>query len=545
MGVVVLRTNAGVDVGIGHLVRCVNLARELLAQGQQCLFVVDYLEPGILPFLGDIEVAQLYDARQNDLAEEQDAALLIELLARRAIAADCWVVVDEYRLGQVWEGVFAQAGHRVMAIDDLLRSHCCELLVDFRWRGPETADSYETLLPSGSRRLLGPSYVPLLPEYKDHMSGAQRQRGEGPFVIMIGSGGGSGNLSLTMALIEGLLASEWPGARGIAIYVVIGPLSGHQETLLDCCASHPEITPLQGLTNMYPSLCETDLYIGAAGGILYQLLVHQIPALTFSISQNQESEIPHLEDIGHFFHCNAVIKADILEIVAFAVTICSSYDRIRALIERARVPIDGLGALRIVQAMGMLAQGADGPPALPPASSPGIAAREYLSPPYVMRSVSDDDVNHYLFSRNLDANRQNMTVTERITQFSHYLWWFTYNKRDSFVLLRGDTPCLYIWHQLISSPEGDYLVGGWFVCAPEVGLGESLLALKWQLDHCDRRYQAVSWLGVISKNNKFVKLLNDYVGFTELAQDHPTSAVLKEVFPKASSEEFYFVTRKV
>lgn len=527
---IIFRTNAGQATGLGHLIRSINLARELTLRGVTILFVLDTIEPGIKPFLQGLECTYLYDAPHSTLDSLFDANSFIELISE---CSPEWVILDDYRLGESWETQVKQRGLSICVIDDLLRPHNCELLIDVRWRGESTQCSYDELVSESTRRLLGPEYALLSPAYQ--AAGAKKQGL--PFTLMLGSGG-AGALEQLASILDEILDCQSGLAESIRLLVVVGPLSSHAETFVARYQSQENVIFLTGLTELYPYLCQTNFYIGAAGSILYQLKALHIPALTFSLSESQRTELPLLEDIGHYFHIENWTPADIGRLPSFLGVLIRHRERIRALSDDPLISIDALGACRVSDVLCGQRYEAESPQ-----KTTTEEVLEHLSDSHALRPVLDADINHYLTSRNLKGNRQNMIEDQEITRLDHYAWWFD-ARRESFLMNRDENPCLYIWHEIKHYQADDFLIGGWFICEENAAFQDALLALSWQLKYCDQTYPDTPWIAVIQRENRFVKLLSDYVGFQEVMPDHPYGTVIASIFQNADHDQFYFMTRE-
>lgn len=532
MSTIVFRTNAGQNTGLGHVVRCAHLARELTQNGATCLFVLDYIEDGIAPFVSDLNVRTLYDKPQDQLDPHIDS--------RRfdAIAKEHnpdWVVVDDYRLAEEWETPLRESGCKVCVIDDLLRPHQCDLLIDPKWRGDDTQSRYDALTPPTALKLLGPDYAMLSTHFKNE---PPQQNPDTPFTIMIGLGGG-GDLSQCERIIDGLLTHQTDFGRAVHLSPVLGPLSTDTASFVQRYETNASVTPIVGETELYPHLCQTDFYIGAAGGVLYQLMALNIPALTFPLSESQHTDLRQLEDIGHFFHLEKWSETDIEKLPNFIRTVIDHYPRVQQMCRTAKVAVDGFGAHRIAQALLGLDRNQ---PRTTPHSPPHFEEDTELTAHHRIRSVCDQDINHYLISRNLDANCQNMISPDRISFIDHYSWWFN-AKRASFLLTKDGTPSLYIWHEVKRYKDQDYLIGGWFVCGELAGFQDVMLALNWQLEHCDGHAPGIPWIAVIHRQNNYVRLLNKYLGFLDVEPDTPYGDAISEIFNGAAVNDFYFVSR--
>ena len=81
-------------------------------------------------------------------------------------------------------------------------------------------------------------------------------------------------------------------------------------------------------------------------------------------------------------------------------------------------------------------------------------------------------------------------------------------------------------------------------CTDETGFQDALVALNWQLEQCDRDHPGLPWIAVIHRENKYVKLLNDYVGFQEINEDHPYFDATARAFKGAPPEDFFYVIRE-
>src|SRR5271156_3568060 len=111
--------DAGPEVGGGHVMRCLTLARALAARGAECAFVESLSATPILRRFGWPPQTLLAMTDAPDLAGLVSYA---QDLADR-ISADV-VVMDHYGAGAGEEGRFRIDRRRVVAIDDLAdRSH--------------------------------------------------------------------------------------------------------------------------------------------------------------------------------------------------------------------------------------------------------------------------------------------------------------------------------------------------------------------------------------------------------------------------------------
>jgi UDP-2,4-diacetamido-2,4,6-trideoxy-beta-L-altropyranose hydrolase len=534
---IVFRVNAGQGSGVGHLARCCSLATQLQTLGHECIFLLARFDVSVLPFLDGFDYRYLYNDYNDEelihLATDKgwalDAKLTINFLKGQSVD---WLIVDDYSLGKEWEAEVIGLKIKLLVIDDLCREHICDALLDMRWRGEQTSEAYDNLIPTIADRLIGPQYALLANQYQQKKVIASSHTN---FTVLVGVGGGSDSL-ISIEIISALL--QLTQSSNYIIKPILGPFTENKQQLLNKYSDHPNIKPIVDCYDLYPHLIECDLYVGAAGGVLYQLLALNKPAITFSLAPNQQTSLVDLEGIGHYFHCDSGFDVD--QLAALVATISAHYSRVKKMDSKA-INIDGLGVSRVVEYM--LGGKPSALRAFIKPEQDGDIAYEKLNEDYSIRAVVDADINHYLDSRNLPANAQNMIESKLIERLGHYAWWFN-TERDSFLLEKNKQTNIYIWHQVQQYKNRQFLIGGWFVCQENTSFQDALLALNWQLEHCDKHWPNLPWIAVIHRKNRYVKLMNDYLGFKEVPAEHEYFDASGSIFARASIDDFYYVMRE-
>lgn len=537
----VIRTAASPDTGIGHVIRMSHLARALTEHGQSVLLLLTAPYPAVAPYLDDLEVDYLYpewiglpeeELGDSPAAQRADARRCLQRIAGRAVDR---VILDSYRLGIHWEREVASVGLPLTAFDDLGdRAHVVGMIVDARWAGRDaTPKRYEGLVPANARRLLGPAYAVLHPGYAEpHV----KPPGSTPNILF--SLGGGGDLSLVTDVIEQVLAKvpdDW------TLTAVVGPLAYHGEKLRELGRADRRLQLLEAPHQLLDAYRETSLFVGALGTSLYELSALKVPALTFSLATNQENATAELEALGHYLHLPRAEFEQAGRVAVLIPTLVDNLDRLGALRDTATVCVDGHGAERVVRAL--MADDADESTPDHAADSSIVPGEERLSDNLGIRPVIDRDINHYRESRNLAKNRQNMTITEEIPRVEHYRWWFE-TSRESFLLSEHGKPQLYIWHQAAPFEGREYLIGGWFVCDESVSFDRAAVALEWQLKHTAKTHPDATWIAVINKENRYVNLLNRYMGFSVVEPASAEHSAIQHFFGKADPEHFNYVKFK-
>ncbi|WP_411976620.1 UDP-2,4-diacetamido-2,4,6-trideoxy-beta-L-altropyranose hydrolase [Sulfitobacter faviae] len=305
---VVFRADASVAIGTGHVMRCLTLANALRARGMSCQFVTRNL-PGHLGAL---------------IAERGFAVTLLEVpsgptpsgppdhaawagvdwqhdLAETQAAIDWadWLIVDHYAFDARWHAGLADSVKRVMVIDDLAdRPHAAALLLDQNL-GREAQD-YSGLLAGGCRRLIGPRYALLRPEFASNREAALERRGTSRLSNLMISMGGTDVADATSAVLRALAKADLPG--DLRISVVMGSRAPALERVRTLAASMPLPTRvLVDVRNMAGLMADADLAIGAGGGSTWERCCLGLPAIMVETAANQAGAVTAMEEVGAAF----------------------------------------------------------------------------------------------------------------------------------------------------------------------------------------------------------------------------------------------------
>ncbi|HWZ61723.1 MAG TPA: UDP-2,4-diacetamido-2,4,6-trideoxy-beta-L-altropyranose hydrolase [Steroidobacteraceae bacterium] len=277
---VVFRADASVRLGAGHVRRCLVLAAQLAARGGSVTFVCSEA-PGNM--LAQIEARGFTAASLPDGLDWLRDAQLTQAAISGTAAVPGWLVVDHYGLDARWETAVRTRGQHLMAIDDLAdRPHDCDLLLDQNLANPRHA-RYAQLLPATTRRLLGPRYALVAPEFARCRTAALVRRG-GQLQRVLISMGGSDPRNDTGTAVDGVHRSR---ASGAAVDVVIGAANPHRERLAAQCAGLAGCTVHVQTERMAELMSRADLAVTAGGSTTWERCVLGLPALAVAQSEDQ------------------------------------------------------------------------------------------------------------------------------------------------------------------------------------------------------------------------------------------------------------------
>ena len=337
---IAFRVDASTAIGLGHLKRCLSLARAINDLNGATIFVWqkhDYDCAGLLESCGQLHVSIAGngdDDFANDVRQTADAL---------SIFAPDWVVVDHYGLGEQWHDQVAKAlGCRIAAIDDLAdRNLGCNLLIDQNLN-PENAQRYRPKTRPGTKMLLGPRFALLDGSYAsaEHYTFNDNARSIGVFM----GGTDAGNHSIMV--LDAIDAIPFRGTVEIAS--TTGNLALHE--LKSRVSQRPLTTLSLDLPNLASFFCRHDLQIGSGGGAMWERCCIGAPTFALIVADNQNATVPILSDLGIVASLGDQ-PASLNAVAAALRHLINSPEARRALAENSKKIVDGLGAKRVAVAL--------------------------------------------------------------------------------------------------------------------------------------------------------------------------------------------------
>lgn len=357
---VALRVDASAAMGSGHLARCLTIAAGLRTAGAEVLFVTRP-HPGHL--LGRIEAlgfaCRLLSRPQGaaddprdpyaawrGVPETLDAEETAAALDSVGFIVPDWLVVDHYGLGRRWENALRPVVRRIFAIDDLERPHDCDLLLDQNYVGPVGESRYLGQVPGGCRRLLGPRYALLHPDFP-----ASRQRRlphDGAVRGVLVFFGGTDPTDETGKVLDVLTAAEF---AHLVVEVVLGPNHPRPERVRAQSAARANVTLHESLPSLAAALSRVDIAFGAGGATTWERLCLGVPTLMTCIADNQRPAAVALHEAGvvtWIGDAGSVTAGDYAEALRSAL---GDPQRLREQSIAGRVLVDGEGCGRVISPM--------------------------------------------------------------------------------------------------------------------------------------------------------------------------------------------------
>lgn len=354
---VVFRVDASVEMGLGHLTRCLTLADALAADGARSCFLMRSHASG-LAYLAEGRghaVRLLSDPLVRPAGTDDDGGPYAHWLptnwqqdadqtrsALAEIGAAEWLIVDHYALDARWEKACRRDGMRILAVDDLAdRDHDCEILLDQNLvQGMETR--YRGRVPAASVQLLGPGYALLRPEFAAQRGLLTPRSGEiNRILICFGGSDPTNETAKALKAIARLATSR------LAVDVAIGATNPHAASVDALCRGMTDVTLHRGANNMADLMRRADLSIGAGGVMSWERCCLGLPTVAIGIAENQADVLTALAAAGAIMHIGAAASVTEAGIAQALHSLAGHPGQVRLMSETALALVDGDGATRV------------------------------------------------------------------------------------------------------------------------------------------------------------------------------------------------------
>lgn len=266
MNKILFRADGDAQIGLGHVMRCLALAR-MLIDPFSIRFAITEPSPAIVTLL---EAARLTVISLSEANHEADFLALLE--------PDEIVVLDGYSFDKAFQQSIRSRAKKVAFIDDLATGHqVADVIINHAGNVTEADYSAEAY----TRFYLGPHYALLRPEFLQP-GGFGEPPTDGSIFINLG-GADLQNTSLTV--LKAIQQTD----DTIAVHLVLGPFHPNREAILAFQSQLPNLTILENLSanEMVSELQQCYLAITACSTISYEACAVNRPLVAIVTADNQ------------------------------------------------------------------------------------------------------------------------------------------------------------------------------------------------------------------------------------------------------------------
>ncbi|MEO5338929.1 MAG: UDP-2,4-diacetamido-2,4,6-trideoxy-beta-L-altropyranose hydrolase [Magnetococcus sp. MYC-9] len=355
---VVFRVDASLQIGSGHVMRCMTLAGRLRAEGVAVHFICR-AHPGHLMALiaaqdypvhslpvPDVPVAPdsgepLAHGHWLGVSQAVDAREVIAVL--RPLGEVAWLVVDHYGLDRRWETELATHVGRILVVDDLAdRAHACDLLLDQNLHDG-MQQRYRPWVSPRCTLLLGPHYALLRPQFAAARQRMRPRDGHVRRLLLFLGGADPGNVTTKALQALAPLDRE--------VDVVLGGSNPHRAQIQALCAQNARFHCHVQVESMAELMLQADLALGAAGTTSWERCCLELPCLLLILADNQRSIARLLAERGVARLLGEAAEVSAAQITQAVRALMQEPSVCRQMQSRAASLCDGLGVHRVAMTL--------------------------------------------------------------------------------------------------------------------------------------------------------------------------------------------------
>ena len=297
------RADASLEIGSGHIIRCLTLANALKLAGHDCFFICRNHKGNLINYLKSLqwEVLELPILQPSKVTgfinnsgylnwlgttEAEDAQDTLNSLSKHHIQHIDWLIVDHYALSAEWEQTLRNVVTNILAIDDLAnRMHDSDIILDCGLSN--TQELYQNLNKRPVTTLIGPRYALLRPEFALHRQQLKLSHSPSNTIKLLINLGGIDKDDCTSTILETLVQSSLP--YQISTTIIMGINAPHKDKVIEYAKTLPFQNEVKiNATNMGALMVQHDLAIGAAGSTAWERCCLGLPTIMICLADNQK-----------------------------------------------------------------------------------------------------------------------------------------------------------------------------------------------------------------------------------------------------------------
>lgn len=332
-----IRADASIDIGTGHVMRCLALAQAMHDGGGEAACVTAAIPPALGARVRDEGLTIL------DLATKPYGADDARETAAHAKGQGAeWIIVDGYGFSAAYQDALKNDGFKILFIDDYGHAQRYSADCVLNQNIGASADPY-LRRAAGTELLLGTRFVLLQRPFRD----PPRRIRETPALAtrLLVTLGGSDPQNVTPAVIDAL-----GPLTALKSTIVIGTANPRRAEIESLCA-RAGMRCVVDAPNLRPLMEEADIAIAGGGTTNYELAALGIPTLTITLAENQQVIAEGMAAAGASAPLGWYADLTAESICKHVLALAEDREQRHRMAENGRRLVDGEGVERVLMHM--------------------------------------------------------------------------------------------------------------------------------------------------------------------------------------------------
>ncbi|MFW2501328.1 UDP-2,4-diacetamido-2,4,6-trideoxy-beta-L-altropyranose hydrolase [Clostridium diolis] len=334
---IAIRADGGTDIGMGHIMRTLVLAKELNEYLNNEVFYICKIEDRYFN-----DVLQNFNSAINSkyikgIKKILDEGFKVEFIREnklikdlKNICADIFIT-DSYDVNEKYFDVLKNNFAKTVYIDDM---NLYYFNVDYLINQNIDAEDFEYKVNEDTRLILGTKYLMLRDEFKNISSKNIKEKVSDIMITV----GGADSYELTEKILSCIKELKYN------FHIIIGPLFKNTEFIYKF--QNPNIIFYEN-ADMCEIMKRCDIAISACGSTLYELAACGVPTLGIIIADNQQGIAKKMDEVGivrNLGRCEKLNKDIIIDNIN---TLADNHELRKTISKQCMNLVDGKGAKRI------------------------------------------------------------------------------------------------------------------------------------------------------------------------------------------------------
>ena len=342
----IVRADSSVDIGTGHIMRCIALAQAWQDQGGDVTFL-SYCDSKVLrQHIIDegFDFVPIKNPHPNPCDLRQILTTLKQLKTQNS-KLKTWLVVDGYHFTPDYQKAIRENGYKLLVIDDI--AHLDHYHADILLNQNIHASSLRYSCDSDTVKLLGSKYVLLRREFLKYKDWKRKIPGKAKKILVTMGGGDPDNV--TVKVIRALNSLNDPD---LEVKIVAGPANPNIDALNNAllsaqCSMHI----VHNVKGMPELMAWADIAVSAGGSTCWEMCLMGLPMILIVTADNQEGSVDGLYKAGAANSLGWFSEVSVLNISRSLNCIFHDHRMREIMSLQENRLIDGNGASRVINVM--------------------------------------------------------------------------------------------------------------------------------------------------------------------------------------------------